>query len=216
MDLKDLLTDFAEYDAAKQNNLRAVAAEIKKKLICGIIDAQSKVEEYDEARASTISDAEAQLDALRKELEEAKKHEAMCHCGTPIREHTQFGSCTSPREMTQPCPLIGKLDYHALIAFLENLECVYEDDESDTPPGSEWLKGYHAAIKDVTKFHHETAKKRKNAQESLARGSLEAQAWELYCKVTAGAASARDFWHELTKDVQKEFIDRVKNMNKVH
>lgn len=39
---------------------------------------------------------------------------------------------------------------------------------------------------------------------------LETEAWQLYCKETAGSMYIRDFWEELSPNVQKMFLDRVK------
>jgi len=35
------------------------------------------------------------------------------------------------------------------------------------------------------------------------------QAWQLYCKETAGDMDVRDFWHELPPHVQQIFLDKV-------
>lgn len=39
----------------------------------------------------------------------------------------------------------------------------------------------------------------------------EEQAWKLYCETTAGCMSAKDFWHELSNDEQKEYLKKVRH-----
>jgi len=37
----------------------------------------------------------------------------------------------------------------------------------------------------------------------------EEQAWKLYCLETKGAMSAADFWHELPRHIQKNYLDKI-------
>lgn len=35
------------------------------------------------------------------------------------------------------------------------------------------------------------------------------RAWQLYCKETAGGMDVRDFWHELSEEMQQYYLKRV-------
>lgn len=46
--------------------------------------------------------------------------------------------------------------------------------------------------------------------DELELSSIEEKAWSLYCTTTAGCMSARDFWHELSVEEKKYYLDKVK------
>lgn len=46
----------------------------------------------------------------------------------------------------------------------------------------------------------------------LLMKETESAAWEIYCRLSAGSESARDYWWELSEKDQKNYLDLAKEI----